>query len=413
MKKLLLFGALVLAFNVFGQEKEIKLVSEYLENLDAHYSGLQKTYKQNTKKITEEISRLNEQNVLQSQIIEKEKNSLNAFKIALNDLNKYGVKKYFKISDSKSISNLEKITKVSNVSHALLKRGTLGKTEEIHALFICNNNQQIEVKSFDYVGNKKILKIISSKEKSGLQPVEINKDDISTLTNARAGLTATELMSKNLEQIENLKKDLLKFDPKKIDSLKKSDKTKLFALKKYYEIDFPSAKADYEYRLNNAIEIDKKNMKDYEQRLSAYEKVAGESTKMPTEAEAINYFNVFKKALKDPYSAILETYGVKPLAKTNEAFPCIKCVILGVRAKNSWGAYGLSKYYVFVKNGEVIDFMDSDKNDYMMDYTTKLAFEMSNVTCDGTGAVKPVKPTSEAAKISEPNMEKFNFAYSE
>jgi hypothetical protein len=387
-------------------------VSELLENLDAHYIELRNKYLQTTKSIDEKISILNDQNATQTQVIENEKNKLNAFNKVLDDLE--GTKSNV-ISDSKTIFKLEKITGVSNISHAFLR--ITEQNDGVHALFIYQTGDYIEVKSFDYRGQqnerKKMLKILKKIQKSGLKPNSISRSEISEYTNASVGLSAMELLSKNNKEIDLLKKELLENDPEKIVLLKEADKTKLLAMKQYYEVDFPALKSDYKSRLAKAIEIDKKNQKDYDAKLVKYEKIAGENTKMPTQSEARNYFNQFKIALKDPYSAILEDYRIWTAKRTNEEYPCIKLVALGVRAKNSWGAYNKTDYWVAVKDGKLIDYGDTDDWGYMGDGLLTIALHASNISCEGIGAVKPVQPTSEADKISAPIMKEFSFSYSE
>lgn len=387
-------------------------VSELLENLDAHYIELRNKYLQTTKSINEKISILNDQNATLTQVIENEKNKLNAFNKVLDDLE--GTKSNV-ISDSKTIFKLEKITGVSNISLAFLR--ITEQNDGVHALFIYQTGDQIEVKSFDYRGQqnerKKMLKILKKIQKSGLKPNSISRSEISEYTNASVGLSAMELLSKNNKEIDLLKKELLENDPEKIVLLKEADKTKLLAMKQYYEVDFPALKSDYKSRLAKAIEIDKKNQKDYDAKLVKYEKIVGKNTKIPTQVEARNYFNQFKKALKDPYSAILEDFRIWKAKRTNEEYPCIKLVALGVRAKNSWGAYIKTTYWVAVKDGKVIQYGDADEWGFTGDAYLTIALHASNISCEGIGAVKPVQPTSEADKISAPIMKEFSFSYSE
>ena len=386
-------------------------VSELLENLDAHYIELRNKYLQTTKSIDEKISILNDQNATQTQVIENEKNKLNAFNKVLDDLE--GTKSNV-ISDSKTIFKLEKITGVSNISLAFLR--IKEQNDGVHALFIYQTGDQIEVKSFDYRGQqnerKKMLKILKKIQKSGLKPNSISRSEISEYTNASVGLSAMELLSKNNKEIDLLKKELLENDPEKIVLLKEADKTKLLAMKQYYEVDFPALKSDYESRLAKAIKIDKKNQKDYDAKLVKYEKIVGKNTKMPTEAEARNYFNQVKKYLKDPYSAIFEDYRIWKAKRTNEQYPCIKLVALGIRAKNSFGGYVKTTYWVAIKDRKVIEFGDADEWGFTGDAYLAIALGARDITC-GTGAVKPVQPTIEADKISAPIMKEFSFSYSE
>jgi hypothetical protein len=131
---------------------------------------------------------------------------------------------------------------------------------------------------------------------------------------------------------------------------------------------------------------------------------------MPTEDEARVYFNLFKRNLKDPYSAILETYGVKKLKKTNESYPCVKVIILGIRAKNSWGAYGASEYWIAIKDEKVIDFGDMEDWDaFSSDYYLSLALEMNSISCGNSNFIKPTYPQTAEQRISKPVMNPYNF----
>lgn len=73
-------------------------------------------------------------------------------------------------------------------------------------------------------------------------------------------------------------------------------------------------------------------------------------------------YEFVKKNLKDPYSAQFESGGSWDLPSFQRDYPCIKVKYLDVRAKNSWGAYNLERYYASFKDGELIPELIADGN---------------------------------------------------
>jgi hypothetical protein len=270
--------------------------------------------------------------------------------------------------------------------------------------------------------NKKLIKIYTSFiEVNGLK--YITRSDLLSWTNSKLANDANEENLKLGDQINSMKvfekneitrldKETSTYNMEDLKLKRIADSTKLDELTKYYNTEYPKAIKDYNTNLSIEKEKDTQLIDAYNQAMAKYNASSGYCTAMPTEEEAIRYFNQFKSALKDPYSAILETYGVKKAKITNEKFPCIKIVTLGVRAKNSWGAYGASKYWVAVKDEKVVDYGDMENWDlYTGDYLRSEAFEMNSISCNNSVFSKPVYPKTAEQRLSQPLMQEYNFNF--
>lgn len=65
-------------------------------------------------------------------------------------------------------------------------------------------------------------------------------------------------------------------------------------------------------------------------------------------------WNFLKSNLKDPYSAEFIEGGSWELPSFQEKYPCIKVKYLDVRAKNSFGAYNLERYFVAFNDKDIL-----------------------------------------------------------
>jgi len=296
------------------------------------------------------------------------------------------------------------------------------KKQESYQLISIDNKTGELLKIQEIQGNKKINKIYTDFAESN-KLTNITRNEILLWTDSKIAVDASMANSVLNADINSLAK-LHKTEVSKLDieintydfdvlkSKRLADSTKLNELTKYYNIDYPKVIKDYNTNLAIEKEKDKLLIDTYNQDLAKYNATAGFCTKMPTEEEARVYFNQFKTALKDPYSAILETYGIKKAKKTNEKYPCVKIVQLGVRAKNSWGAYNKSTYWVAVKDEVVIDYGDMEEWDaWTSDYSLSLAFEMNSVSCNNTLFSEPVYPKTAEQRLSQPVMKEYVFKF--
>ena len=268
--------------------------------------------------------------------------------------------------------------------------------------------------------NKKFNKIYLSLTNSAQLQI-ISKSDIIAWTNSKNANNANEENLELKKEINSMKifekNEIIRLDKEisiyNIDALKAhrtADSTKLAELDKYYNVEYPKLIKEYNINLAKEKKKDKKLIEAYNQDLAKYNMSVGYSTAMPTENEARKYFNQFKTALKDPYSAILETYGIKKAKITNKKYPCIKIVTLGVRAKNSWGAYTASKFWVAVKDGKVIDYGDlQDWDMFTGDYMLSQSFEFNSISCNNTTFSEPVYPKTAEERLSKPVLKEYNF----
>jgi len=292
----------------------------------------------------------------------------------------------------------------------------------VYTLISIDNSNSNDIKVQQVSENKKLNKIYTSfTEENTLK--KISRSDLFSWTNSKIAVDASEENLKFNENINSMKifekNEISRLDKEtsfyNIDVLKSkrnADSTKLAELEKYYNIEYPKSIKEYNINLSLEKKKDEQLINTYNQNLAKYNESAGYCTAMPTEDEARKYFNQFKSALKDPYSAILETYGVKKAKITNEKYPCIKIVKLGVRAKNSWGAYGASEYWVAVKDGKVIDYGDLEKWDiFTGDYMLSQSFEWNSISCNNTVFSKPVYPTTAEQRLSQPVMKEYNFNF--
>ncbi len=395
---------ILFSLDVLGQEKELKQITNYIEGLDSHYSSINAKNRERIKRLRESIDLLNKENLELSSIIEKEKINLAAYDSVSNYIRKHG-KLYFLLDSINSVP-FEKPLNNKNLLNVLIKR----KNEKILILTLSKPNNELKINTYEFKGDRKVEKILSKIEKSGIMQYNISRNKIIEITEAESGQSAKSSILYNNGKVSQLKIEIESINSMNIDSLKSVDRKKLLDLRNYYN-EFLNTKALYLKQLDKAKAIDDKNISDYNAKMLEYEKKSGENTQMPTEKEAIKYFNSFKKSLKDPYSAILETYGVRPLRKTNKKYPCVKCVNLGIRAKNGFGGYILSKYYVLVRDGKVIDYAEANRDlEYMLDNMMSLSLSMNKVTCENA-PVEPIEPVSKANKLTEPKPRQLDFNY--
>lgn len=295
--------------------------------------------------------------------------------------------------------------------------------QESYQLISVDNKTGELLKIQEIQGNKKINKIYTDFAESN-KLTYVTRNEILLWTDSKIAVDANmanSILHVDLNSLEKLHKTEgsrldIEINTYNLDVLKSkrlADSTNLNELTQYYTIDYPKAIKEYNKNLALEKEKDKLLIDTYNQDLAKYNATAGFCTKMPTEDEARVYFNQFKTALKDPYSAILETYGIKKAKKTNEKYPCIKIVQLGVRAKNSWGAYNKSTYWVAVKDELVIDYGDMENWDaWTSDYSLSLAFEMNSVSCNNTLFSEPVYPKTAEQRLSKPVMKEYVFKFS-
>ena len=316
------------------------------------------------------------------------------------------------IMNPKENSQLNKITKTAY--HArFLKKSNTGML-----LVLSMDTIKNTITITDFTENKKVVKYYdeneSKKELIQQQAIRrITKSDI--VLEAQIQFNSTDSRIKQIQsdfefKNNSLDKQIQSYNIDKFKIKRLSDSVELSKLINYYQVEYPALITNYEETLKNEKAKDQELISAYNSQLAIYNANTGYCTSMPTEDEARVYFNLFKRNLKDPYSAILETYGVKKLKKTNESYPCVKVIILGIRAKNSWGAYGASEYWIAIKDEKVIDFGDMEDWDaFSSDYYLSLALEMNSISCGNSNFIKPTYPQTAEQRISKPVMNPYNF----
>lgn len=94
-------------------------------------------------------------------------------------------------------------------------------------------------------------------------------------------------------------------------------------------------------------------------------------------------YDFVKSNLKDPYSAEFVAGGSWELPSFQSKYPCINVKYLDVRAKNSYGAFGLQRYYVSFQDNEVIPELIANDNqsDSDIGFLLELTCTMHKVDC--------------------------------
>jgi hypothetical protein len=389
------------------------LIKKFINNRDSLITTKELLIKKHSASV-DSINNLIEKNKL---LIEANRIKLNNFNTLISSIDN---KPVALITEKKHKKPFNKIIGTDYPIKIIFKDN---KTQESYQLISVDNKTGELLKIQEVQGNKKINKIYTGFAESN-KLTRVTRNEILLWTDSKIAVDANTANSVLYADINSLEK-LHKTDESRLDleistynldvlkSKRLADSTELNELTKYYNIDYPKAIKDYNNMLAIEKEKDKLLIDTYNQDLAKYNATAGFCTKMPTEEEARVYFNQFKTALKDPYSAILETYGIKKAKKTNEKYPCIKIVQLGVRAKNSWGAYNKSTYWVAVKDELVIDYGDMENWDaWTSDYSLSLAFEMNSVSCNNTLYTEPVYPKTAEQRLSQPVMKKYVFKFS-
>jgi len=296
------------------------------------------------------------------------------------------------------------------------------KIEGVYQL-ISIDNLNGELMKIQQLGENKTINKIYTSFIEGNELKNVLRSDLLVWTNSKIAVDANEENLKLNEKINSMrifeKNKVSRFNEKTstynlqvLKSKRIADSTKLAELIKYYNIEYPKTIKDYNTNLSKEKEKDKQLINAYNKSMEKYKASSGYCTAKPTEEDAIRYFNKFKMALKDPYSAILETFGVKIAKITNEKYPCIKLVKLGVRAKNSWGAYNASVYWVAVKDEEVIEYGDMEKWDtYTGDYMVSMRLEMNSISCNNAVFSEPIYPKTAEERLSQPVIKKYNFNF--
>jgi hypothetical protein len=269
--------------------------------------------------------------------------------------------------------------------------------------------------------NKKISKIYNSYlENNKLE--FITSERLLDMTNAKKANEYLEILTSSQDKLNMLKKqnekvmdqlenDKNKYSLEKLNKKRISDSLELIQLIQYYNVEYPNLLSKYENELEKEKIKDKKLLEKYKVDLAKYEALMGWCKSKPTEEEAIVYFNQFKRLLKDPYSAILETYGVQKFNKVNEEYPCIKFVLLGIRAKNSWGAYGFSEYFLAIKDGQIIDYGEAESIDGLFEKILPITFEMNSISCANSNFSKPIYPLTAEERVYKPIMRNYDFKF--
>jgi hypothetical protein len=422
---------LTVNLTAFSQVMNLSLIQKDLslkkQEFTVYYNSLTKecAYKRDSLVKSKEILIRRNSNSIDSinNLINKNKSIIESNRVKFENFNTL-----VKLIENKSIALItdKKHKKVFNQFSAadytvkIIFKDT--KNVGIYQLISVDNTNGELMKIQQVSFNKQLDKIYTSFiEDNKFQTV--SRSDLFSWTNSKIAVEASDenlKLNEKINSVRNIEKNEISrldketgiFSSDALKSKRIADSTKLEELTKYYNVEYPKAIKEYNTNLSEEKAKDKQLIDAYNSDLAKYNASAGYCTAMPTEEEARGYFNQFKSALKDPYSAILETYGVKKAKLTNEKFPCIKIVKLGVRAKNSWGAYGASEYWVAVKDEKVIDYGDLENWDtFTGDYTTRLAFEMNSISCSNTVFSKPEYPKTAEQRLSQPIMKEYNFIF--
>lgn len=424
---------LMLAINIsaYSQISDLSEIQKDLADKKLKFTSYYNSLTRNCINKRDSVSNLKERLVLNNSIMIDSINRLiekNNLSIQTNKVRYENYNTLTKLIENKSVAfildNKQKKTfnKLTSIDYPI-KLIFQDNSFKDQFLFISIDNSKSELLNIQRLTEtKKILKIYSSfSENNTLK--KITKSEILLWTNAKIAIDASEENLKLNEKINSIKifekNEISRLDEEtsifSLDVLKSkrnSDSTKLAELVKYYNIEYPKSIKEYNINLSAEKKKDEQLINTYNENLAKYNASAGYCTAMPTEEEAVKYFNQFKSALKDPYSAILETYGIKKAKITNEKYPCIKIVKLGVRAKNSWGAYGASEYWVAVKDGKVIDYGDLENWDtFTGDYMVSQSFEWNSISCNNTVFSKPVYPSTAEQRLFQPVMKEYNFNF--
>lgn len=388
-------------------------------NFNKHFDNLSKKFSSKRDSIIANNNKIKIKNIRQ----------IDSLKLVLQEKNRIFDPLKNNYANFKSISNLIENKKVAIVNNSKYEKSLIKITGINYTTKIIYSDENIQNKFYvisldnsksnildikEVVENNKISKIYNKYLENSELKI-ITKEYLLNICDALLALNTIENTNQINEEIKNIQKneetqtqinenEINKFSNKSLNEIRTKDSLELNSLLKYYNIEYPNEISEY----NNAIKEQKikenKQIDEYNKLLVEYEKNINEITRLPTKNEAISYFNVFKRALKDPYSAILESYRVIDDKWVQSKHPCLKVLIINVRAKNSWGAYNLSDYFLVIKGGQVAYY--GEGHDWM---NYRLA--TNNVGCESGTLEKPIYPDINQNIISKPIMKEYNFSF--
>jgi hypothetical protein len=212
-------------------------------------------------------------------------------------------------------------------------------------------------------------------------------------------------------QINEIETKLRKYNLFDFAKKRTSDSLELKRLNQYYFVEYPSALDDYNTKLAQALKNDKFENDQYEKKLVSYDSV----NNMVQTLEFMILENAIKEQLTDPYSAKFVSYERVKLPNTNERFPCVHVLDIGVNSKNEYGGYTGVKYYtgIFI-GGEMFGSVSGPKgksSSFETDFVLNMdvAWRSTGLpNCDDSWR-PPIKYTNSASLLLKPILKQTEF----
>lgn len=293
-----------------------------------------------------------------------------------------------KISDERDLKKFSKKFEVNNLKAVYITYNIV--------IFECEqaNIPFIEIKKNAIVTEKKKIKLLEIIVKKN-NPIELTENDLFYCIEARDAHSHFNVLQSIEGKIEIIKNKILDLNKLDVKNARRIDLGKIDKFENDYK-KYTSDIIEYNAAYALAKKNDDKLRLKYEKKLSKYEQgiKAYDNYKL-TESEADKVFNLVKKNFRNPSSAVLTRFGHSKLAPMyKEKWPCVRLLLLEIRAQNGFGGYTTDMFEVLWDGKNVIHFKERDGMWY-----PKMYLDGYGVECDGKMVSKPNIPDYELPSL--------------